>query len=165
MHASLTAVRIAPKKAAILAKMICGKSVPDAVHLLEHVNKKAARIMEQLLRSAMANASHNEKQDPQMMIVKTVVVNKASVLHRGVPMARGRVRPIKKFSSHIEMTLGFKDEIGSKQGKKSEKSEKDASQTAKKPVKKASTTSSKGKSAKDSASPTSLSSKSSKKSS
>ena len=164
MYASLTAVRIAPKKAAILAKMICGKSVPDAVHLLEHVNKKAARIMEQLLRSAMANASHNEKQDPQMMIIKTVVVNKAQVFHRGVPMARGRVRPIKKFLSHIELTLGIPDEIGGDSAKSS-KSEKSSSQSPKKPVKKASSTSSKGKSTKDSASPTSLSSKSSKKSS
>ena len=57
MQASLRSVRIAPKKAQLIAKMIRGQSVPDAVHILERTNKKAARIFQDLLRSAMANAS------------------------------------------------------------------------------------------------------------
>ncbi len=169
MKSFLRSVRIAPKKAEILAKMIRGKSVPDAVYLLEHVNKKAARILQSLLRSAMANASHNDKQDPQMLIVKTIVVNKAQVFHRGVPMARGRVRPIKKFQSHIDLALGFADELEKKKKtQKNQTTEKSdsSSQSTKKTVQKTttakSTTSSKSKSVKDSASPTSPSLKSSK---
>jgi large subunit ribosomal protein L22 len=130
MKASLRSVRIAPKKASLVAKMIRGQSVPDAVHILEHTNKKAARIFQDLLRSAMANASHNEKQDPQMMVIKLLTVNKAQAYHRGVPMARGRVRPMRKFLSHINLTLGLLDEP------KTKKPAKNASQTAKKPVKK-----------------------------
>lgn len=176
MNSSLRSVRIAPKKAQLVAKMIRGKAVPDAVHILEHTNKKAARIFEKLLRSAMANASHNEKQDPQMMVIKLLTVNKAQAYHRGVPMARGRVRPMRKFLSHINMTLGVAGEVENgkrktekgMEEKKSEKSSKDASQKAKKPVKKTPTTakkpstSTKGKSKKDTTTSTSKSSTSKK---
>jgi len=150
MKANLTAVRIAPKKADLLAKMIRGMSVPDAMFALEHTHKKAARILEQLLRSAVANASHNDRQDPQMMIVKTVIVNKAQTYHRGVPMARGRVRPMRKFLSHIEMTLGFADDDHKGAKKGSSESPENSSQNAKEKVKSTSTAakSTKGKSAK-----------------
>lgn len=154
MKASLRSVRIAPKKAQLVAKLIRGKSVPDAVSILEHTNKKAARLLEDLLRSAMANSSHNVQQDPQLMIIKEVVVNKAQAYHRGVPMARGRVRPMKKFLSHIEISLGFEEEKGQKPAKKeTKKSEAKTSKPAEKPVqkettaaKKSSTTSTAGKS-------------------
>ena len=130
MKASLRSVRIAPKKAQLVAKMIRGKSVPDAMYTLERTNKKAARLFEDLLRSAMANATHNEKQDPQMLTIKLLTVNKAQAYHRGVPMARGRVRPMRKFMSHINMTLGVAGE------EKAPKKKETASQTEKKPVKK-----------------------------
>jgi|TARA_Y100000310_G_C20512026_1_gene729354 large subunit ribosomal protein L22 len=169
MKASLRSVRIAPKKAQLVAKMIRGQSVPDAVHILEHTNKKAARIFQDLLRSAMANASHNEKQDPQMLTIKLLTVNKAQAYHRGVPMARGRVRPMRKFLSHINLTLGVADEKSEGGRVKSEKkTEKEPSQEAKKPVKKVTTakkssTSTKGKSSKkDTTSSTSKSSASKK---
>ncbi|PIR53917.1 50S ribosomal protein L22 [Candidatus Peregrinibacteria bacterium CG10_big_fil_rev_8_21_14_0_10_42_8] len=130
MNASLRSIRIAPKKAQLVAKMIRGKSVPDAMYTLERTNKKAARLLEGLLRSAMANASHNEKQDPQMLVIKTLIVNKAQCYHRGVPMARGRVRPMRKFMSHINLTLGVEGEDNKPKKKES------TSQTAKKTVKK-----------------------------
>ena len=139
MNASLKAIRIAPKKAQLVAKMIRGKSVPDAMYTLQRTNKKAARLLEGLLRSAMANASHNEKQDPQMMMVKTLIVNKAQCYHRGVPMARGRVRPMRKFMSHIELTLGV--------------SQQNTSQTAKKTVKKTTTSTKKSTSTKSKSTP------------
>lgn len=155
MKASLRSVRIAPKKANLVAKMVRGKSVPDALHLLEHVNKKAARILEDLVRSAIANASHNDKQDPQMMVIKTLTVNKAQSFHRGVPMARGRIRPMRKFLSHIELRLGIEgDAPAKKEEPKKEETKKKASQPAAKPVQKTATsakkTSTKGKSTKPS---------------
>ena len=110
MKAYLHAVRIAPKKANLIAKMIRGLPAADAMHMLERTNKKAARILEQLLRSAMANASHNEKQDAQTMVIRTLIVNQGQAYHRGVPMARGRVRPMRKFMSHIELVLGLPEE-------------------------------------------------------
>ena len=138
MKAYLHAVRIAPKKANLIAKMIRGMTAADAMHVLEHTNKKAARILEQLLRSAMANASHNDKQDAQTLVVRSLIVNQGEAYHRGVPMARGRVRPMRKFLSHIELTLGLADmEDDMAKGKKGKKRKKgsEASQKADSTVK------------------------------
>ncbi|MBI3331554.1 50S ribosomal protein L22 [Candidatus Peregrinibacteria bacterium] len=109
MKASVHSIRLAPKKANLIAKMVRGMSVPDAMEALRRTHKKGARVIEQLLRSAIANTSHNDKQDPQTMVVKTIIVNQGTAFHRGVPMARGRVRPMRKFLSHIDLTLGFPD--------------------------------------------------------
>ena len=109
MKAHLRSVRIAPKKLNLIAKMVRGMAVADAVEALRMTHKKAARLIEGLLRSSIANTSHNLKQDPQTMIIKTIVVNQGQAFHRGVPKARGQVRPIKKFLSHISIELGFPD--------------------------------------------------------
>jgi len=124
MKATLRSVRIAPKKANLVAKMVRGMSVKDAVNSLELTNKKAARLLEQLVKSAMANASHNDKQDADNMIIKTLIVNKAQAYHRGIPMARGRVRRIRKFMSHITVTLGFPEEMEKKEDTKRTKGSK-----------------------------------------
>lgn len=107
MQAHHYSARLAPKKASLVAKMVRGMPVPDAVELLRKTHKKGARLLEDVLRSAIANAEHNFKQDPQTMIIKTVVINQGTHYRRGIPMARGRVRPIKKFLCHISLELGF----------------------------------------------------------
>lgn len=107
MHAHLSSARLAPKKANIMAKMVRGLPVPTAVEMLRKTHKKSARLFEGVLRSAIANAEHNFKQDPQTMILKTVVVNQGTAYRRGIPMARGRTRPIRKFLCHITITLGY----------------------------------------------------------
>lgn len=125
MHAHLHSTRLAPKKANLMAKMVRGLPVPTAVELLRKTHKKSARLFEGVLRSAIANAEHNFKQDPQTMILKTVVVNQGTAYQRGIPMARGRVRPIRKFMCHITMTLGYPGV--EKKSKKEQKEEKKAS--------------------------------------
>lgn len=90
-----------------MAKMIRGMTVPDATELLRNTSKKSARLFEAVLHSAVANAQHNFKQDAQTMVLKSVIVNQGTAYRRGIPMARGRVRPIRKFLCHIEVTLGF----------------------------------------------------------
>ena len=107
MKASLQSARIAPKKANLIAKMVRGMTVPDAIESLRKTHKKGARMIELLLRSAIANASHNDKQDAQMMIIRSIVVNQGQAYRRGMPMARGRQRPFRKFLSHVDLELGF----------------------------------------------------------
>jgi len=131
MKAYLKAVRISPKKANLVAKMVRGLTVQQALISLERTNKKAARLLEQLVQSAIANAQHNDKQDVNTLVIKSLIVNKAQCYHRGVPMARGRMRPMRKFLSHITLTLGVASDLASS----SKKEAKDASQKVKKPVK------------------------------
>lgn len=112
MKAILRSARIAPKKANVIARVVRGMSVAEAQDFLGRTHKKAARLFEDLLASAVANASHNDQQNSQVLLVKEVIVNQGSSLRRGVPMARGRVRPMRKFLSHISIRLGLRTEDG-----------------------------------------------------
>jgi large subunit ribosomal protein L22 len=118
MKAILRSVRIAPKKANLMAKMVRGMPVQEAIASLERTHKKAARLVEELLRSAVANAEHNEKQDASHLIIKSIIVNQGTAYHRGIPKARGQVRPIRKFLSHISVELGIADQEAPAKGKK-----------------------------------------------
>lgn len=136
MKAYLRSARIAPKKANIIAKMVRGMPVGEAMDALAHTNKKAARMVEQLLKSAVANAEHNDKQDASNLLVKTIVVNQSLGYNRGVPMARGRMRPMTKFLSHISVTLGVDGASDSVTEKKSKKTAPKAQKSAKSPSQK-----------------------------
>lgn len=109
MKAFLRSARIAPKKANIVAKMVRGMPVSDAITALKKTHKKAARMIETLVESAVANAEHNDKQTSSTLFIKTIVVNQSLGYRRGIPKARGSVRPITKFLSHIAVTLGVRD--------------------------------------------------------
>jgi large subunit ribosomal protein L22 len=144
MKAYLRSARIAPKKANLIAKMVRGMPVPLAMNALKRTHKKGARMVEELLKSAVANAEHNDKQDATLLVIKTIVVNQGTSYRRGTPMARGRMRPMRKFLSHISLTLGIAEHDDDAQGKK-QKGKKTASQGAKNPVKTSSTRKTKAK--------------------
>ena len=141
MKAYLHSTRLAPKKANLIAMMVRGMRVEEALTALEHTNKKGARLVETLLRSAVANAEHNDKQRRSNLVIKSIVVNQGTAYRRGTPMARGRMRPMNKFLSHIDLVLGIAgaEEAVSKTKKKkiekAEKSPKAASQSKKNAVK------------------------------
>lgn len=139
MKASLHSARIAPKKANLIAKMVRGMTVPDAMESLRKTHKKAARMIELLLRSAIANAGHNDKQDAQTMVISSIVVNQGQAYRRGMPMARGRQRPYRKFLSHVHLELGFPGDEKSPKSPKSPrtslKKDENASQKPKTSVK------------------------------
>lgn len=131
MKAHLHSARIAPKKANLIAMMVRGMRVNDALTALARTNKKAARLVQDLLLSAVANAHHNDKQHRENLMIKTIVVNQGTSLRRGVPMARGRMRPMNKFMSHISITLGIFDaDEKSEKSKRSKKNEKNVTKDA-----------------------------------
>ena len=139
MKAFLRSVRITPKKANLVAGMVRGCTVSEALESLRRTNKKAARILEKVIASAAANAQHNEKQKTEELVIQSIVVNKAQAYNRGVPMARGRVRPIRKFMSHIEVTLSLAGAASAQESSKKEdgakkKVKETASQAPKKPA-------------------------------
>ena len=135
MKAYLRSARIAPKKANLIAKMVRGMPVPAAAAALRRTNKKGARMIEQLLKSAVANARHNEKQHDSDLVIKSIIVNQGTSYRRGTPMARGRMRPMRKFLSHISLTLGIADH-DEPAAKKATKPAKTASQGSKSGVQK-----------------------------
>src|SRR3989338_6012873 len=106
MKAHLHSYRLAPKKTNLIAGMVRGLPVRHAMDILERTPKKGAQAILGVIRSAVANAVHNDRQHADDLFIRRLLVNQGPAFDRGVPMARGRVRPIKKFTSHIEVVLG-----------------------------------------------------------
>lgn len=122
MKATLPNYRQAPRKVRLVTNLIKGKKVVDADTELSFLVKRAAEPIQKLLKSAIANA---EKQglNKEDLYIKSVTVNKGTVLKRYMPRAFGRASQILKRSSHLEIELAVKEEKESKK-KKVSKSKK-----------------------------------------
>jgi len=109
VKARLRHTRIGPQKARLVADMIRGKSVTEAMNALTFTRKKAARQIQQLLKSALANAEENHKVvDVDDMVVKNITVDEGVAWKRQMPRARGTANQIKKRTSHITIVLNEK---------------------------------------------------------
>ena len=105
MKAVAKYVRIAPRKARLVADEIRGKSYPEARSLLRFTNKRAARVLDDVLKSAAANAEHNMDADADELRVKTVKVDEGPTIKRYRARAMGRATMIRKRTSHITVEL------------------------------------------------------------
>jgi len=112
--AKLRFVRMSPQKGRLIADMVRGKKVGDALNMLHFTNTKPAKIIEKLLKSARANAEEKNVGDPDAMIIKTILVDKGPVMKRQLPRARGRVDVLHKPFSHITLILESHEEEGAK---------------------------------------------------
>jgi large subunit ribosomal protein L22 len=107
MKAILKNYRQSPRKVRLVADVIRGKKVTEALDLLKFVDKRAAGPFAKVVASAVANAVHAGK-DPARLVVKKVAVDKGTVLKRFTPRARGSASRINKRNSHISVELGEK---------------------------------------------------------
>jgi large subunit ribosomal protein L22 len=98
-------VRTAPRKAQLVAEQIRGRSVPEARTILAFMTRDAARDVEKVLTSAVANAEANHGLDGDELYVLTATVGSGPTLKRWRARARGRVARIKKRTCHITVTL------------------------------------------------------------
>ena len=105
MKAVLKNYRQSPRKVRLLADLVRGKKVNEALHTLQFVEKRAAEPFAKVIRSAAANAQQAGKQVESLKIVK-VAVDKGTVMRKYMPRARGSASPINRRSSHITVELG-----------------------------------------------------------
>ncbi|MBK6846825.1 MAG: 50S ribosomal protein L22 [Proteobacteria bacterium] len=105
--ASLRYERVAPRKVRVVAKLIHGKSVGEAVNLLMFCEKDAAGLVRKLLVSAIANADQKSSGsvDADSLVVRQVQVDQGPTLKRWRPRAQGRATRINKRTSHIRVVL------------------------------------------------------------
>ena len=101
-------VRIAPRKAQLVADLIRGKQVGEAIAILRHTPKSASPILEKLLNSAIANAEHNYQLDVNKLVVSQVYANQGPTMKRFRPRAMGRASRINKRTSHITLVVSEK---------------------------------------------------------
>ena len=107
MKAFLKNYRQSPRKVRLLADLVRGKKVADALETLKFVDKRAAGPFAKLIDSAVANAKLEGKTIEQLF-VKKVAVDKGMVYKRFMPRARGSASRINKRNSHITVELGLK---------------------------------------------------------
>ena len=100
-------VRMSPRKARLVAEHIRGRSVPEARTVLAFTQRAAAREIEKVLRSAVANAETNPKLNwnGDDLVVSTVYVDEGPTIKRWRARARGRVNRIFKRTCHITVRL------------------------------------------------------------
>jgi large subunit ribosomal protein L22 len=104
-EATLRHARISPSKARLVADLVRGKSVDDALALLRFTPKKAARILIKVIRSAVANATQSHGVDEDRLYIRTLTVDGGPMLKRWSPRAMGRATRIRKRTSHIMVGL------------------------------------------------------------
>jgi len=94
-----------------VTREIQGLPVSAALDVLTFTPRKAARLVEKTLRSAIANAENNNDLRAQNLVVEEAVVGEGSTIKRFRPKARGSAGPIRKRTSHISITLTDEIEI------------------------------------------------------
>lgn len=93
--------RSSAQKLRLVANLIRGKGVSQALNILSYTNKKAANLIKKVLESAIANAEHNNGTDIDILKVSKIFINNGPSMKRIMPRAKGRADRILKRTSHI----------------------------------------------------------------
>jgi large subunit ribosomal protein L22 len=104
--ASVRGVRLSVDKGRLVADLIRGKKVDQALDILSFTQKKAAGIMKKALESAIANAEHNDGADIDDLRVTSITVEQGATLKRFSARAKGRGNRISKPTCHIFVSVG-----------------------------------------------------------
>ncbi|MCA2998868.1 MAG: 50S ribosomal protein L22 [Burkholderiales bacterium] len=106
VSANLWGVRLSAQKGRLVADLIRGKKVDQALNILTFTPKKGATIIKKVLESAIANAEHNDGADIDDLKVSKIIVEKGPVLKRFTARAKGRGNRIVKPTCHVFVTVG-----------------------------------------------------------
>lgn len=106
VSAILKGVHLSPQKARLVADMVRGKKVDQAIDILSFTPKKGAAIIKKVVESAIANAEHNNGADIDDLKVTSIYVDKGLVYKRIRARAKGRAGRIIKPTCHIHVTVG-----------------------------------------------------------
>lgn len=105
VKATAKTVRIAPRKVRYVLALIRNKSVDEALGILKFTPNGAATIVAKVVKSAAANATHNNQMDASKLYVKECFANEGFTLKRFMPRAKGSASSIMKRTSHITVVV------------------------------------------------------------
>lgn len=108
MRSILRTIRISPKKVNLVADLVRGKMASSAVDFLRFLPKRSAKPLMETIKSAIANAEQNFKQNKKDLFISQIIVNEGTRLKRSRPVSRGRSHPLLKKTSHITVHLTVK---------------------------------------------------------
>lgn len=98
-------VRLSPRKVSIVAQLVRGRSVADALVILEHTPRRTADAVRKVVASAQANADHNHNLKPDTLRIVEISVTPGPRLKRYRPAAHGRALPFQRKTSHIRVVV------------------------------------------------------------
>ncbi len=109
--AKLRTARVSARKARLVADLVRGRDVSEALEILQFTRKKTAPLIKTLVESAVANAEYkatqsNDKLDIDGLVIKKIFVDEGPTLRRFRPRARGMATRIRKRTSHITVVVG-----------------------------------------------------------
>ncbi|MBI4821557.1 MAG: 50S ribosomal protein L22 [Deltaproteobacteria bacterium] len=104
-QASMRFLRIAPRKIRLVAEMVRGKNVEEALNILRFTRKRSARHLTKLIKSAVANADQKGGVNVDRLYVGRLLVDGGPTLKRWRPRAMGRATPVRRRVSHITVVL------------------------------------------------------------
>lgn len=108
-QATAKTVRIAARKVRLVIDLIRGKSVAEALAILQFTPRGASPVVAKVLNSAVANAENNFDLDRQDLVVSEAYVNEGPTLKRFRPRAKGSASPINKRTSHVTVVVSEKE--------------------------------------------------------
>jgi large subunit ribosomal protein L22 len=98
-------VRMSPRKVAVVAALVRGRTVADALTILEHTPRRSATPVLKAIKSAQANADHNHGYKPATLRITEISVTHGPRIKRYRPAAHGRALPFQRRSSHIRVIV------------------------------------------------------------
>jgi large subunit ribosomal protein L22 len=108
LTATLKYALLSDKKMAVVAKLVVGKKVKDALELLKYMPKKAAGELTKVITSASANASKNGDADPAKLYIEKIYVTRAPKLKRVRFVSRSRISHYVKYRCFVKVFLQIK---------------------------------------------------------
>jgi large subunit ribosomal protein L22 len=111
VRASLTNVRVSPRKARLVVDAVRGKRVMEAIAISRFLPQKTAGDVERLLKSVAANAENNYDLDPEELWIKEIYADDGPSYRRFKAKARGRVGRIKRRTCHLTVIAEDREEI------------------------------------------------------
>ena len=103
--ATLKYARISSRKVKIVADLIKGKDIHEALAILKYTPKASSEMLEKLLKSAIANAENNHNMAHEKLYVADIYANQGPTLKRIRPAAKGSAVRIRKRTSHVTIVL------------------------------------------------------------
>ncbi len=105
VKAIATSIRISPRKVSVVASLVRGRSVKDALTILEHTPRKAALPLSKVIASAQANAENNHGYKADTLTITTLDIGPGPTYKRFRPAAQGRAQPYKRRTTNIRVEV------------------------------------------------------------
>ena len=120
VRAFIKGIDLTPRKVSVVASLVRGRSVADAVVILEHTPRRSALAVKKAIQSAAANATNNHGLDAKTLTITKLSVTAGPRLRRFKPHMRGIALPFEKKSSHILVEVSGTEKARKKPAPKAE---------------------------------------------